>query len=185
MEKVRRILVHVCKDGGLPQPAHFLQVSVSCPQLPSFWLLTSDSWLFLSERDRLLQWGWRWWSAGELLPWEEPVHPSTRRKTPGWKKELFKGERRKFCASTILKWSALYSSVKLMVLLMSFNASGSQQGPSQDPHFFPNHGATQIYSTKWIMWTHFLSCLVNKLLKLFNWMVCLAKTCLAFCLYKS
>lgn len=27
MDKVRRILVHICKDGGAPQPAHFLQVS--------------------------------------------------------------------------------------------------------------------------------------------------------------
>lgn len=26
MDKVRRILVHICKDGGAPQPAHFLQV---------------------------------------------------------------------------------------------------------------------------------------------------------------
>ncbi|XP_075881766.1 m7GpppN-mRNA hydrolase NUDT17 [Nelusetta ayraudi] len=25
MDKVRRILVHICKDGGVPQPVHFLQ----------------------------------------------------------------------------------------------------------------------------------------------------------------
>lgn len=30
MDKVRRILVHVCKDGGVPQPAHFLQVRSFC-----------------------------------------------------------------------------------------------------------------------------------------------------------
>lgn len=101
MDKVRRILVHICKDGGVPQPVHFLQVSISCPWLPSKeWLLKSDSRLLRLECDRILQRGWRWWGAGELLPGEEPVHPSQRRRRrrPGWKEEPSKGERRKLSA---------------------------------------------------------------------------------------
>lgn len=35
MDKVRRILVHVCTDRAAPQPAHFLQVT--------FWITASMS----------------------------------------------------------------------------------------------------------------------------------------------
>lgn len=65
MDKVRRILVHICKDGGVPQPAHFLQVSSSCPQRPfKEWPLKCDSgsplraWQDSSARVELMRCRW-------------------------------------------------------------------------------------------------------------------------------